>query len=36
MRPQPRRRGAGAFSVFTTDFGRFKPRKHNLLAVEIS
>jgi uncharacterized protein YndB with AHSA1/START domain len=25
-----------AFSVFTNDFGRFKPREHNLLAVEIA
>ena len=25
-----------AFSVFTEDFGRFKPREHNLLAVEIA
>ena len=25
-----------AFSVFTDDFGRFKPREHNLLDVEIA
>jgi uncharacterized protein YndB with AHSA1/START domain len=25
-----------AFSVFTEGFGRFKPREHNLLAVEIA
>jgi uncharacterized protein YndB with AHSA1/START domain len=25
-----------AFSVFTNDFGSFKPREHNLLAVEIA
>ena len=25
-----------AFSVFTGDFGAFKPREHNLLAVEIA
>ena len=25
-----------AFSVFTEDFGRFKPREHNMLAVEIA
>jgi uncharacterized protein YndB with AHSA1/START domain len=25
-----------AFSVFTEDFGRFKPREHNLLSVEIA
>ena len=25
-----------AFRVFTQDFGRFKPRDHNLLAVEIA
>lgn len=25
-----------AFAVFTDDFGRFKPREHNLLAVEIA
>jgi uncharacterized protein YndB with AHSA1/START domain len=25
-----------AFSVFTEDFGSFKPREHNLLAVEIA
>jgi uncharacterized protein YndB with AHSA1/START domain len=25
-----------AFSVFTKDFGRFKPREHNLLQVEIA
>ena len=25
-----------AFSVFTEDFGRFKPREHNLLEVEIA
>jgi uncharacterized protein YndB with AHSA1/START domain len=25
-----------AFSVFTNDFGRFKPREHNLLDVEIA
>jgi uncharacterized protein YndB with AHSA1/START domain len=25
-----------AFSVFTEDFGAFKPREHNLLAVEIA
>jgi uncharacterized protein YndB with AHSA1/START domain len=25
-----------AFSVFTEDFGRFKPPEHNLLAVEIA
>jgi uncharacterized protein YndB with AHSA1/START domain len=25
-----------AFSVFTNDFGRFKPREHNLLGVEIA
>lgn len=25
-----------AFRVFTEDFGRFKPREHNLLAVEIA
>jgi uncharacterized protein YndB with AHSA1/START domain len=25
-----------AFGVFTEDFGRFKPREHNLLAVEIA
>ncbi len=25
-----------AFSVFTTDFGRFKPPEHNLLAVDIA
>lgn len=25
-----------AFRVFTKDFGRFKPRQHNLLAVEIA
>src|SRR5215831_14441486 len=25
-----------AFLVFTEDFGRFKPRDHNLLAVEIA
>jgi uncharacterized protein YndB with AHSA1/START domain len=25
-----------AFEVFTADFGRFKPREHNLLAVEIA
>jgi uncharacterized protein YndB with AHSA1/START domain len=25
-----------AFSVFTSDFGRFKPREHNLLEVEIA
>jgi uncharacterized protein YndB with AHSA1/START domain len=25
-----------AFSVFTDDFGRFKPREHNLLGVEIA
>ncbi len=25
-----------AFSVFTTGFGRFKPREHNLLAVDIA
>jgi uncharacterized protein YndB with AHSA1/START domain len=25
-----------AFSVFTKDFGRFKPREHNLLPVEIA
>jgi uncharacterized protein YndB with AHSA1/START domain len=25
-----------AFSVFTNDFGRFKPREHNLLAVDIA
>ena len=25
-----------AFSVFTEDFGRFKPREHNLLQVEIA
>src|ERR1700750_2202396 len=24
-----------AFAVFTEDFGRFKPREHNLLSVEI-
>ncbi|MER8421535.1 SRPBCC family protein [Mesorhizobium sp. M1329] len=26
----------GAFKVFTEDFGRFKPREHNLLAVPIA
>jgi uncharacterized protein YndB with AHSA1/START domain len=25
-----------AFKVFTQDFGRFKPREHNLLGVEIA
>jgi len=25
-----------AFSVFTEDFGRFKPREHNMLSVEIA
>ena len=25
-----------AFSVFTQDFGRFKPREHNLLEVEVA
>jgi len=25
-----------AFSVFTDDFGRFKPREHNLLAADIA
>ncbi len=25
-----------AFSVFTNDFGAFKPREHNMLAVEIA
>ena len=25
-----------AFSVFTQDFGRFKPREHNLLGVDIA
>jgi uncharacterized protein YndB with AHSA1/START domain len=25
-----------AFAVFTEDFGRFKPREHNLLAVDIA
>jgi uncharacterized protein YndB with AHSA1/START domain len=25
-----------AFSVFTKDFGRFKPREHNLLQVEVA
>jgi uncharacterized protein YndB with AHSA1/START domain len=25
-----------AFNVFTKDFGRFKPREHNLLGVEIA
>jgi uncharacterized protein YndB with AHSA1/START domain len=25
-----------AFSVFTEDFGRFKPREHNLLGVDIA
>jgi uncharacterized protein YndB with AHSA1/START domain len=25
-----------AFAVFTEDFGRFKPREHNMLAVEIA
>jgi uncharacterized protein YndB with AHSA1/START domain len=25
-----------AFSVFTEDFGRFKPREHNLLSVDIA
>ena len=25
-----------AFTVFTKDFGRFKPREHNLLAVDIA
>ena len=25
-----------AFSVFTEDFGRFKPREHNMLQVEIA
>lgn len=25
-----------AFSVFTEDFGRFKPREHNMLGVEIA
>jgi uncharacterized protein YndB with AHSA1/START domain len=25
-----------AFEVFTTDFGSFKPREHNLLAVDIA
>lgn len=25
-----------AFKVFTVDFGRFKPREHNLLAVDIA
>jgi uncharacterized protein YndB with AHSA1/START domain len=25
-----------AFSVFTEDFGSFKPREHNLLAVDIA
>ena len=25
-----------AFSVFTNDFGAFKPREHNMLAVDIS
>jgi uncharacterized protein YndB with AHSA1/START domain len=25
-----------AFSAFTEDFGRFKPREHNMLAVEIA
>jgi uncharacterized protein YndB with AHSA1/START domain len=25
-----------AFSVFTDDFGRFKPREHNMLSVEIA
>jgi uncharacterized protein YndB with AHSA1/START domain len=25
-----------AFRVFTEDFGRFKPREHNMLAVDIS
>ena len=25
-----------AFSVFTEDFGSFKPPEHNLLAVEIA
>jgi hypothetical protein len=25
-----------AFRVFTEDFGRFKPREHNLPAVEIA
>lgn len=25
-----------AFSVFTDDFGRFKPREHNMLNVEIA
>ena len=25
-----------AFSVFTKDFGRFKPREHNLLQAEIA
>ena len=25
-----------AFTVFTEDFGRFKPREHNMLAVEIA
>lgn len=27
---------ARAFSVFTDDFGAFKPREHNLLAVDIA
>ena len=25
-----------AFSVFTDDFGAFKPRAHNMLAVDIA
>jgi uncharacterized protein YndB with AHSA1/START domain len=25
-----------AFSVFTEDFGSFKPREHNMLAVDIA
>jgi hypothetical protein len=25
-----------AFSVFTSDFGAFKPREHNMLAVDIA
>ncbi|HWV85794.1 MAG TPA: hypothetical protein VNZ62_10150 [Capillimicrobium sp.] len=25
-----------AFAVFTEDFGRFKPREHNLLGVDIA
>jgi len=25
-----------AFAVFTEDFGRFKPREHNMLAVDIA